>query len=93
MTVTAANCVSGDGYKLAEEQLVQELGQLDILDDLIRHRAEDPTQVPILAYPAHHDNDSYYNYYTGKELDWLISERAEAFMSLGLNSVSRHDTI
>lgn len=33
------------------ERLYQEFGELKVLDDIIRHRAADDPQLPILGYP------------------------------------------
>ncbi|OJJ47320.1 hypothetical protein ASPZODRAFT_166529 [Penicilliopsis zonata CBS 506.65] len=55
------------------EELVQQFGQLHVLDDLIRLRAADAIQVPILAYPTS-SQDVTYDYYTGQDLDRLVDQ-------------------
>lgn len=68
--------------------LVQEYGPLQVLDDLIRLRAADAVQHPILAYP-HSDKDAAsYDYYTGQELDELINQAITILMEDGFKRVS-----
>jgi hypothetical protein len=68
--------------------LVQEFGPLQVLDDLIRLRAADAVQHPILAYP-HSDTDAAsYVYYTGQALDDLINQAITILMEDGFKQVS-----
>ncbi|GAD96228.1 NRPS-like enzyme [Paecilomyces variotii No. 5] len=54
-------------------ELVSRFGRLELLDDLVRLRALDEEQVPILAYPKLEGNTIVYDRFTGKDLDRLIS--------------------
>jgi hypothetical protein len=53
--------------------LTPDFGELEILDDLVRLRAADAIQYPILAYPHSKDNPASYQSYTGQDLDAMIN--------------------
>lgn len=73
--------------KPTSEQLIEKFGRLNVLDDLIRLRAADATQRPILAYPAL-DNDAVsYEYFTGQDLDRTIDRAVQALMDYGFAPV------
>ncbi|KAJ5092472.1 hypothetical protein NUU61_007342 [Penicillium alfredii] len=63
------------------EQLVQKFGRLNVLDDLIRSRAADVVQEPILAYPKSPHHAGSYEYYTGQDLDGLIDKAVHTLVS------------
>lgn len=67
--------------------LTQEFGVLHVLDDLIRLRAADAVQHPILAYPQSEKDAASYNFYTGQELDDLINQAVVVLMGDGFNQV------
>ncbi|KAJ5280703.1 AMP-dependent synthetase/ligase [Penicillium angulare] len=75
----------------AVDPLVQKFGQLNILDDLIRLRAADAIQYPILAYPSSGDNASFYESYTGQDLDELIDQTAVTLIDHGFKPPSTND--
>lgn len=54
-------------------------GQVEILDDLIRLRAADATQSPILAYPRHDEAFSY-AYFRGRDLDTMTDRTSRERM-------------
>lgn len=56
------------------DPLIQKFGQLHVLDDLIRLRAADAIQDPILAYPNSDKDAASYSYYTGQDLDEMINQ-------------------
>ena len=68
--------------------LVQEFGPLQVLDDLIRLRAADVVQHPILAYPRSENDAASYDYYTGQDLDELINQAIIVLMEDGFKQVS-----
>ncbi|KAL3479374.1 hypothetical protein BJX99DRAFT_222531 [Aspergillus californicus] len=69
-----------------QEQLIQRFGRLTVLDDLIRLRAADVIQEPILAYPRpSQDAPASYEYFTGKELDCMIDQAVCRFLELGIS--------
>lgn len=72
----------------ASDPLVQKFGQLHVLDDLIRHRAADFVQHPILAYPNSEHDAASYKYYTGQDLDQMIDQIASVLMVNGFQPVS-----
>jgi hypothetical protein len=69
------------------QQLYQEYGNLKVLDDIIRHRAGDQVQVPILGYPRYPDRVDEYEGFTGKQLDFFTDGAVKRYLSLGLESV------
>ena len=73
------------------EELVDRYGKLVMMDDLIRLRAADDVQTPILAYPHSRDNGRlFYEYFTGRDLDRLVDGAARALMDeYGLKPVSQ----
>lgn len=68
--------------------LVKEFGSLQVLDDLIRLRATDVVQYPILAYPRFDNDSASYEYYTGKQLDAMINQAVIRLMDHGFKQVS-----
>ncbi|KAE8369995.1 hypothetical protein BDV27DRAFT_171705 [Aspergillus caelatus] len=66
------------------EQLIARFGRLHVLDDLIRLRAADPVQLPILAYPKPSNDDATsYEYFTGQDLDCMIDQTVSTLMDCG----------
>lgn len=70
------------------DSLVKKFGQLNVLDDLIRHRAADFLQQPILAYPNSELDAASFSYYTGQDLDQMIDQIASVLMVNGFQPVS-----
>lgn len=75
------------GPSSAINPLVQEFGSLQVLDDLIRLRAADVVQYPILAYPRFDNGAASYEYYTGKQLDAMINQAVILLMDDGFKQV------
>ena len=78
------------GSSISTNPLLQEFGPLQVLDDLIRLRAADFVQHPILAYPRFEDDAGSYGYYTGQDLDDMIHQAVimlmdDGFKQVGLN--------
>ena len=69
------------------DAMVQRFGQLYILDDLIRLRAADVVQSPILAYPKSDSDAASYNYYNGQELDDMIDQTVRVLVNDGFQPV------
>ncbi|KAJ5630895.1 AMP-dependent synthetase/ligase [Penicillium longicatenatum] len=65
------------------DPLTEKFGQLHVLDDLIRLRAADSVQYPILAYPSSDSHAALYNYYTGEQLDEMIDQAVSTLMEDG----------
>lgn len=74
----------------AVDPLVQKFGQLNVLDDLIYHRASDAVQRPILAYPSCEDDAALYEFYTGRDLDDLIDQTVMTLIDFGFKPVCLH---
>ncbi|KAL4868720.1 hypothetical protein BDV12DRAFT_209025 [Aspergillus spectabilis] len=75
----------------SSEDLVREFGRLNVLDDLIRLRATDAIQEPILAYPTPSDDGTAsYEHFTGEDLDCLVDQAVCILMELGVRP-SRKD--
>ena len=73
------------------QQLYQEYGDLKVLDDIIRYRAGDELQVPILGYPRYPDRINEYEGFTGRQLDSFIDGAVKRYLSLGLEPVRQSD--
>lgn len=69
------------------DPLTEKFGQLHVLDDLIRLRAADSIQCPILAYPSSDSDAALYNYYTGEQLDEMIDQAVSTLMEDGFRPV------
>ncbi|PYH91829.1 NRPS-like enzyme [Aspergillus ellipticus CBS 707.79] len=66
------------------DQVVTKFGRLHLLDDLIRLRAADPIQHPILAYPKPpQDGAVSYEYFTGQDLDCMVDQAVYTLMDYG----------
>ncbi|RAL13887.1 putative NRPS-like enzyme [Aspergillus homomorphus CBS 101889] len=73
------------------EELISRFGRLHLLDDLIRLRAADPIQHPILAYPKPSQDDTVeYEYFSGLDLDCMIDQAVCTLMDYGFKP-PRHD--
>jgi hypothetical protein len=68
------------------QYLYEQFGELQVLDDIVHHRAVDNPPVPILAYPRS-GTVADYEYFTGKDLDRLIDGATRRYLSLGLRIV------
>ncbi|KAJ5223977.1 AMP-dependent synthetase/ligase [Penicillium chermesinum] len=76
----------------AVDPLVAKFGQLHVLDDVIRLRAADHLQCPLLAYPKSEDDPASYCYYTGRQLDAMIDQAASALINDGFQPQLRKNS-
>ncbi len=76
---------------ITTDPLIEKFGQLNVLDDLIRFRAADHVQHPILAYPSSEKDAASYTYYTGRDLDEMIDSVVAVFVESGFPPV-RHNS-
>lgn len=88
MGIQSNNPAAAAGSSQSADQLVESFGQLNILDDVIRHRAADVIQRPIIAYPSSENNPASYDYYTGRELDLMIDRTVVSLVANGFQPVS-----
>lgn len=66
---------------------VSEFGEMLVLDDVVRLRAADAVQLPILAYPRLGTTNDFETH-TGKQLDGFVDGACKAYLRLGLAAVS-----
>ncbi|KAK8066912.1 NRPS-like enzyme [Apiospora hydei] len=66
------------------EARIKEYGRLWTIDDLIRIRAQDEVQAPILGYPRYDNKPTDYEYFTGKDLDRMVDETCHLLVRAGL---------
>ncbi|KAM5436557.1 putative NRPS-like protein biosynthetic cluster [Microsporum ferrugineum] len=66
------------------QHLYRTFGELKVLDDIIRHRAADESQVPILGYPKFEHSVDDYERFTGKQLDLFVDAAAKEFILAGI---------
>lgn len=59
-----------------------------ILDDLMRARALDDEQVPLLSFPKSERGVTDYEHFCGKDLDRFIDFAAKYYITKGLEPVS-----
>ncbi|KAI0526483.1 putative NRPS-like enzyme [Xylaria bambusicola] len=71
------------------EERIRQYGRPLMIDDLIRERAKDEHQVPILGYPRYKDKPTDYELFTGKDLDRMVDEACRVLMKAGLEMNSR----
>ncbi|KAJ5773779.1 hypothetical protein N7457_008675 [Penicillium paradoxum] len=75
------------GSSVTINPLIKEFGHLQVIDDLIRLRAADNVQCPILAYPRFDNEAGSYAHYTGQELDEMINQAVIMLMDDGFKQV------
>lgn len=79
----AATSASEPFKPASTQDLIHRFGQLRMLDDLIRLRAADEMQVPILAYPSSEKDGFSYDYLTGQHLDRMVDDAVHALLDYG----------
>ena len=67
-----------------------DFSRFQFFHDVFRHRAADPCQVPLMAFPQRGHDD--YEYYTGKDLDRFTDSAAWKYAGHGLRTVSHRQT-
>ena len=77
--VTADSMISGN-IPVEEEDLV-------ICDDLLRLRATDKEQVPLLCFPRSERGPVEYEQFTGREIYRFVDHAAKHYMRCGLEPV------
>ncbi|CAG8948565.1 unnamed protein product [Penicillium salamii] len=78
----ASNDSASSSYAVGS--LTEKFGQLHVLDDIIRLRAADDVQTPILAYPVPNSNAASYEHFTGQQLNAKINQTAATLIGDGL---------
>lgn len=87
MAIQRGDQIASAGSSSTIDPLVQKFGQLHVLDDIIRLRASDAVQDPILAYPRSDQDAASYTYYTGQDLDEMINQAVTVLMKNGFEPV------
>ena len=59
-----------------------------LLDDLLRLRAADKIQVPLLCFPKSERDILDYEEFDGKDIDRFVDQAAKYYMRCGLQPVS-----
>ena len=59
-----------------------------IVDDLLKARAADKVQIPLLCFPRSERGITDYAKYTGRDLDRMIDHAVDHYIDLGLRPVS-----
>lgn len=78
---------SASTVTVTDDPLIEKFGRLHVLDDLIRLRAADFIQYPILAYPTSEKDAASYTYYNGRDLDAMTDQAVAALMNDGFQPV------
>ncbi|KJR86710.1 NRPS-like enzyme [Sporothrix schenckii 1099-18] len=63
---------------------IEQFGKCYTIDDVVRLRARDEEQTPILGMPRGKDDPADYEYFTGAELDRMVDEACRALVAKGL---------
>lgn len=58
-------------------------------DDLVRLRAADKTQVPLLCFPKSERGTVDYEKFTGRDIDRFVDQAAKYYMRCGLRPVGQ----
>ncbi|KAK8030462.1 NRPS-like protein biosynthetic cluster [Apiospora arundinis] len=74
------------------EARIKKYGRLWTIDDLIRVRARDSVQSPILGYPRYQSRPTEYEYFTGKNLDRMVDETCHLLVRDG-QKVNSYKTV
>lgn len=69
------------------QRLYQDFGDLKVLDDILRHRAADDIQLPILGYPRFEHSADDYELFDGKTLDRFVDSVAKRLIASGFEPV------
>lgn len=69
---------------------IARFGKCYTIDDVVRLRAKDPEQTPILGVPRKKDDPADYEYFTGADLDRMIDESCRILVKKGIAVVSLH---
>lgn len=85
-----APAASSSTSTITSDPLIEKFGQLHVLDDLIRLRAADFVQHPVLAYPKSDQDAASYTYYTGRDLDAMIDQTVTGLINDGFQPVCSH---
>ena len=71
---------------------IARFGKCYTIDDVVRLRAQDPVQTPILGIPRKKDDPADYEYFTGADLDRMIDESCRILITKGLVVVRLSDS-
>ncbi|KAK6855696.1 hypothetical protein PG995_007847 [Apiospora arundinis] len=74
------------------EARIKKYGRLWTIDDLIRVRAQDEVQSPVIGYPRYQSKPTDYEYFTGKDLDRMVDETCHLLVRDGLK-VNSYKTV
>lgn len=64
-----------------------DLGEIILIDDLFKVRAQDKVQKPLIAFPKSERSVSDFEYFTGRDLDRFVEHAARHYLGLGLKLV------
>ena len=62
---------------------------LIIVDDVLRARALDEDQRPLLSFPKSRENTTDYDHYCGRDLDRFVDHATKYYVGKGLEPVSQ----
>ena len=69
------------------QNLYDTFGDLKVLNDIIRHRAADNPQAPILGYPRFEYSVDDYERFSGQQLHQFVDATAKHLISSGFKPV------
>ena len=78
--IATADYVASGNAPLEEEDMI-------LADDLLRLRAADKTQIPLLRFPRSERDIVDYEDFTGKDIDRFVDHAAKYYIRCGLQPV------
>ena len=79
--VATADCLANGNTPMEKEDII-------LLDDLLRLRAADKTQLPLLCFPKSERDIIDYEGLSGRDIDRFVDQAAKYYMRCGLQPVS-----
>ena len=79
----AANLSVDNGGNGPEE----DLGELTLIDDILKARVKDKDQKPLIAFPKSERSASDFEYFTARDLDRFVEHTARHYLGLQLKLV------
>ena len=80
--ITTKDCLVNGNTPMEKEDII-------LLDDLLRLRAADKTQMPLLCFPKSERGIVDYEEFNGRDIDRFVDQAAKYYMRCGLEPVSQ----
>ena len=81
VSIATADCSVNGNMPVEKEDII-------LLDDVLRLRAIDKTQVPLLCFPKSERDIVDYESFNGRDIDRFVDQAVKHYMRCGLQPVS-----